>query len=217
MWSVVCVVVAVAVVVVMVCVVWSGTLKTPVSRFKTSPCVPAPRAHVETHVRVVPVHTVSVLNQDTEGVLNVHTLTLSQHTHTHQTQHQRNITRRQTERETEKEREREREKMKEEREETTRGKRKREKKKNQRSHVHHASRTQTCSRFLQLSAFLIKMFNSSSLEGHTVEETSHRMVRFVFRHQNPSITNDLHDLPQWFHVFATFLINIYIYIYTYIR
>ena len=24
---------------------------------KTSPCVPAPRAHVETHVRVVPVHT----------------------------------------------------------------------------------------------------------------------------------------------------------------
>ena len=28
----------------------------PVSRFTTSPCVPAPRAHVETHVRVVPVH-----------------------------------------------------------------------------------------------------------------------------------------------------------------
>ena len=40
-------------------VVWCvcGTLKTPVCRFKTSPCVPAPRAHVETHVRVVPVHT----------------------------------------------------------------------------------------------------------------------------------------------------------------
>ena len=31
--------------------------KTSVCRFKTSPCVPAPRAHVETHVRVVPVHT----------------------------------------------------------------------------------------------------------------------------------------------------------------
>ena len=32
-------------------------LKTPVRRFKTSPCVPAPRRHVVTHVRVVPVHT----------------------------------------------------------------------------------------------------------------------------------------------------------------
>ena len=29
----------------------------PVCRFKTLPCVPAKRAHVETHVRVVPVHT----------------------------------------------------------------------------------------------------------------------------------------------------------------
>ena len=26
-------------------------------------------------------------------------------------------------------------------------------------------------------------------------------VRFVFRHPNPSITNDLHDLPQWFTTF----------------
>ena len=34
------------------------TLKTPpVCRFKTYPCMPPPRAHVETHVRVVPVHT----------------------------------------------------------------------------------------------------------------------------------------------------------------
>ena len=45
-----------------VCVVWCvarlGTQKKPsVRRFKTSPCVPAPRAHVETHVRVVPVQT----------------------------------------------------------------------------------------------------------------------------------------------------------------
>ena len=31
--------------------------KTSVCRFKTSPCVPAPRPHVVTHVRVVPVHT----------------------------------------------------------------------------------------------------------------------------------------------------------------
>ena len=50
------------------CVVWCvlcGTMKTPcvhpkrarVYVQKTSPCVPAPHAHVETHVRVVPVHT----------------------------------------------------------------------------------------------------------------------------------------------------------------
>ena len=46
-----------------------------------------------------------------------------------------------------------------------------------------------------------------------MEGTSHRMVRFVFHHQDPIFTNDLHDLPQWFHVFGTFLINIFIYIY----
>ena len=49
-----------------VCVrcVWCETLEKPtVCRFKTSPCVPAPRPHVETHVRVVPANT----------VLNVHT------------------------------------------------------------------------------------------------------------------------------------------------
>ena len=28
-----------------------------VCTFKTSPCVPAPRAHVETHVRVMPAYT----------------------------------------------------------------------------------------------------------------------------------------------------------------
>ena len=34
-----------------------SSFNTPsVSRFKTSPFVPAPRAHVETHVRVVPAH-----------------------------------------------------------------------------------------------------------------------------------------------------------------
>ena len=31
--------------------------ETSVCRFKTSPSVPAPRPHVVTHVRVVPVHT----------------------------------------------------------------------------------------------------------------------------------------------------------------
>ena len=54
-----------------------------------------------------------VLNRDTEGVLNVHTVPLpplSHHaqtqTHTHQPQHQQNITRRQTDRQREKETER---------------------------------------------------------------------------------------------------------------
>ena len=41
------------------CVVvsWCGTLKTTVCTFKTSPCVTAPRAHVETHERVMLVQT----------------------------------------------------------------------------------------------------------------------------------------------------------------
>ena len=37
------------------CVVWKG--EEGVCTFKTSPCVLAPRAHVEKHVDVVPVHT----------------------------------------------------------------------------------------------------------------------------------------------------------------
>ena len=37
--------------------VWCGTLENPVCPLKTSPCVRAPRAHVETHVRVVPAWT----------------------------------------------------------------------------------------------------------------------------------------------------------------
>ena len=43
----------------------------------------------------------------------------------------------------------------------------------------------------------------------TAIRISCQMVRFVFRHQNPSITNDLHDLPQWFHVFCKHLIYIF--------
>ena len=43
-----------------------STFKTPsVCRFKTSPCMPAPRAHVETHVRVVPACTGTFLNLHT--------------------------------------------------------------------------------------------------------------------------------------------------------
>ena len=53
------------------------------------------------------------------------------------------------------------------------------------------------------SLYPIKPFSSSSPEGSCGGNQ-----------QNPSITNDLHDLPQWFHVFATSLVNIYIYIYT---
>ena len=34
-----------------------GFKNASVCTFKTSPCMPAPRAHVSTHVRVVPVHT----------------------------------------------------------------------------------------------------------------------------------------------------------------
>ena len=39
----------------------------PVCTFQTSPCMPAPRAHVETHVRVVPVFTGTFLNVHTEA------------------------------------------------------------------------------------------------------------------------------------------------------
>ena len=38
------------------CVVWYAE-KTSVCKFKTSPCVPAPRAHVLPHAGVVSVHT----------------------------------------------------------------------------------------------------------------------------------------------------------------
>ena len=51
MVSAVCVAVAVAVVVVCMCgVVWHAEIK-------TSPCVPATRAHIETHARVLPAYT----------------------------------------------------------------------------------------------------------------------------------------------------------------
>ena len=41
-----------------VCGVWCVSVQNvPMCPSKTSPCVPAPRAHVETHVRVVPAYT----------------------------------------------------------------------------------------------------------------------------------------------------------------
>ena len=47
-----------------VCVVWDVG-KTTACTFKTPPCVPAPRPHVETRVRVVPANTVTFLNVHT--------------------------------------------------------------------------------------------------------------------------------------------------------
>ena len=41
----------------------------PVCRLKTLPCMPAPRAHVQTHVRVVPVHTETFSTNNTGCVL----------------------------------------------------------------------------------------------------------------------------------------------------
>ena len=87
-----------------------------VCTFKTYPCVPAPRAHVETRVRVVPVHTGTFLDGHT-GLFSVsHTIHHTAHTphntqdtrHKTQTkqQHNNNVTRRQRQRETERDRER---------------------------------------------------------------------------------------------------------------
>ena len=63
------------------------------------------------------------------------------------------------------------------------------------------------------SRFLSSFALSPALLRDTAKGISHRVVRFVFRHQNPSITHDLRvrhfpccsvkeafDLPQWFHV-----------------
>ena len=54
------------------------------------------------------------------------------------------------------------------------------------------------------SLYLIKPFSSSSPEGICGGNQ-----------QNPSITNDLHDLPQWFHVFC-YISYKDIYIYTHV-
>ena len=108
-----------------------------VCRFKTSPCVLAPRANVEKHVRVVPAYTGDVLNLHTEAFLNPHTVFFFFHvfsacrnthnTHTtpqHTTPHGDRDRERQREGQREKEdRERETEK---EREDETRKEKKRE-------------------------------------------------------------------------------------------
>ena len=53
------------------CVLWCVTLKNPPC---PSPCVPAPRAHVSKHVRVLPVHTVTFW-KETRRVSACHTTT----------------------------------------------------------------------------------------------------------------------------------------------
>ena len=103
--------------------------KTSVCRFKTSPCVPAPRPHVVTHAGVVPVHT--------EAFLNVHTGTphTPHHTTTHTTPHTPHNTtthttprqrQRDTETETERNRERQRETERDRKRDETRQEKKRE-------------------------------------------------------------------------------------------
>ena len=52
--------------------VW--TEKPSVCAFKTSPCIPAPRAHVFQHVRVVPVYAVTFWIYTRKGFLYVHTV-----------------------------------------------------------------------------------------------------------------------------------------------
>ena len=107
--------------------------------FKTSPCVPAPRAHVETHVRVVPVQG-DVLNAHTEGVLYTHTVFFTSHfffhvfsacrntdKHAHtQTQHHNTQHHTETETERDRDRQRKREGEKERRREREREKERRE-------------------------------------------------------------------------------------------
>ena len=103
--------------------------KTSVFRCKTSPCVPAPRPHVVTHVRVVPVDTGTFLNLHTEVFsacqaaphttphthhTTPHTPHNTTHTHTHtHTTHttQHHNTQHHTETETERHRDRDRERQ----------------------------------------------------------------------------------------------------------
>ena len=61
----------------------------PVCTFKASPCVPAPRAHVFQHVRVVPAYTGRFACTH-GGVLNPHTGVFSVPHHTAHTHHDHN-------------------------------------------------------------------------------------------------------------------------------
>ena len=148
-WSVVCVV-----------VVWHAENShvwiqhAPVCTFKTSKCMPATRAHVESHLHMV---IVPPLSQHKQTHTKHNTDTTSHGDKTRESERQRQ---RQSE-----DREREREKkMKEEREETTRrgrGRRKREKKKKKKKSV------LTCTRggmYMSVSLFAHFLTKKRSLE-----------------------------------------------------
>ena len=123
-----------------------------VCTFHTSPCVPAPRAHVETRVGVVPIHTGDFLDVPTEAFLNPHTgfslfFSVPQHAQTHTNTHTKhtprppttprpqrhthtphNTTHNVTQRQTEKERQRKRDKTRQDKtSEDERGKTRQEK------------------------------------------------------------------------------------------
>ena len=93
--------------------------KTSVCGFKTSPCVPAPRPHVVTHVRVVPVHTGTFWIYTRRFFLRAKPRHTPHHTHTtHTTPHtqptpQHSTTRRQRHRDRERQRETERDRERE--------------------------------------------------------------------------------------------------------
>ena len=131
-----------------------------------SPCVLAIRAHV------AGIHG-DVLNRDTEGILNVHTVPPSPttHRHTHQTQHQRNIHHTETDRKRE---ERWRKRREKRRDGEERGK----------------NNVLTCTRG--------GMYMSVSLCSSFFHKKTHSGTR-AFR---DVLFKDF-DLPQWFHVFAS--------------
>ena len=98
----------------------------PVCPFDTSPCVPAPRAHVFQHVRVVPVHTETFWT-DTYHTPHTTPHPKTQHNTTqHDTPHHTTTTRPQHHTETEKE-DRERLRRREKRKKTEREERTKEK------------------------------------------------------------------------------------------
>ena len=102
----------------------------PMCTFKTSPCVPAPRPHVETHVRVVQAYT-GTFWMDTRVFQRVTPLTPHHTAHTHTPRlniNNHNNTRRQRQRKkTEKERGRREDERRKTREGKTRRKRRQEK------------------------------------------------------------------------------------------
>ena len=94
----------------------------PVCTFNTSSCVPAPRAHVETRLRVVPIHTGTYRTYTRGRVFQRVTHTTPSHTPHHNTRHNipqhttrtrpQNLTKTETERDRDRQRQRERQRKK---------------------------------------------------------------------------------------------------------